>query len=141
MATYITSVDPGETAGVVQATLGPLGTPGAHIDWAGEVVWDDWITWWDIIEQSRIVICENFRLRPAKARHLGGSTLPTIRLIGALQCLCALNNKEFILYEPGSKGFYNRTMLKGLGFDHRSLHVRDAASHLFWHLRRRKKGT
>lgn len=139
MATYITSVDPGETAGVVQTTQ-VLDVTCIAIDWTGEVVWDDWVVWWDIIEQSHTVICENFRIRPAKARHLGGSTLPTIRLIGALQCLCALNNKEFILVEPASKSFYTRARLKEEGFEHRSPHVRDAASHLFWHLRRQSRG-
>lgn len=134
---HITSVDPGETAGVVQATQTPK---GAVVTWAGEVHWDDWATWWDIVEQSALIICENFRIRPAKARHMGGSQVPTIRLIGALQCLASLTDKKFILSEPASKTFYDRGRLKEeMNFEHRSQHVRDAASHLFWYLRRQQK--
>ena len=101
---------------------------------------NDWQEWVDILEQSGIVICENFRIRPSKARHMGGSQVPTIRLIGFLQGYCTLAEppKEFILVEPASKSFYTRARLKEEGFEHPSPHVRDAASHLFWHLRRTK---
>ena len=130
---YVTSIDPGETAGVVQATRT---STGCVIAWTGEVVWDDWTAWKEILELSGLVVCENFRIRPAKVRHLGGSQVETVRLIGFLQGTCALSGKEFILSEPGNKTFYDRKRLKELGFEHSSQHVRDAASHLFWYVRR-----
>lgn len=141
----VLSVDPGETSGVVVSHLRwdtkHPGRASLEIVQTTEVRWNEWTIWKYLVEESSLVLCENFRLRPNKARQQGGSEMPTVRLIGALQCLTALDNKEFVTHEPTLKSVYPRDRLRKLGCDHPSQHVRDAMSHLLWYVLKQAKSS
>jgi hypothetical protein len=134
-------VDPGETSGIFVAYIHPdltrTSDPDLSLRFTGkrqELRWDEWMAWRKLVREADIVVCENFRLFGEKARHLTNSELLTVRLIGALQCLCALSNKQFETQEPAILGTCTDKRLRKLGLWHTSPHIRSASKHALWFL-------
>lgn len=147
----IVVIDPGEVCGVVEVKsvshLHDLDDPPAILDMPDlsivryESAWNNWEMWLRLVQTSDIIICEDFRLFQGKARHMSGNQLKTVRLIGALDAFCYLENTLFVLQQPSLMSAYPDKRLKGLGLWHKSEHVRSAIKHLLWAIYQGKNPT
>lgn len=89
-----------------------------------------------LIKKADLLIVENFKVRPAKARkgNFDWSDMETPRVIGSIQTLAQLSDKTVVLQEPSIKPM-------GYGYAHmkyvpgkKGLHIQDAAAHAMYYL-------
>lgn len=54
-------------------------------------------------QQPKVIICEDYRLFPWKAKEQSWSSLETVRVIGAIEYYCYLNDAELHYQDPKVK--------------------------------------
>lgn len=84
-----------------------------------------------------IMVVEDFRLYPWKAKSMGFDRLPAVRVIGALELFARANGQRFVL-QPAEKAkrFFPDDTLKMLGWSDwlTNVHKRDAGRHAAYYL-------
>jgi len=117
------SLDPGKTTG--WATFYPEGT-------------NDDMGWMGIDETRKFVregiwegiICEDWKLRPEAAKFMVWSDMPTSKLIGYIEGVCAERDIPFILQQPAVKpNAYKLAGRKSLPKSNPMNHAMDAYVH------------
>jgi hypothetical protein len=104
----ILSIDPGYTSGICLADV----SDNFKVIQVGEFKWSDRHDWLERLITGKythqgiphtfdVVIIENFRLRPDKARTQIGKVFPSSQLIGIVDYLCYHNHIELVVQEPG----------------------------------------
>ena len=126
----------------------------------GEIASEDYVAvelYWDAHRTLTeglypdIVVCESFKLNPAKAGAQSWSYLETPQLIGYLRMGCWHRGIEFITQDPSTKVRFADEILEGLGIIEKrgkkyycmnretNLHKRDAIRHGIYYLKYGKK--
>jgi hypothetical protein len=135
----ILGIDPGKTTGLAVIII-DLETKKARIDHAGVSMDITAIEYRDLIENADVIVVEDFKVRPNKAK--GGSfdwsPMETPKVIGSIQTLAALIEKKVVLQQPTVKpmgyGFANMKYVKGKP----GTHIQDAAAHAMYYAVRHK---
>jgi hypothetical protein len=135
----ILGIDPGKTTGLAVIII-DLETKKARIDHAGVSTDITAIEYRDLIENADVIVVEDFKVRPNKAK--GGSfdwsPMETPKVIGSIQTLAALIEKKVVLQQPTVKpmgyGFANMKYVKGKP----GTHIQDAAAHAMYYAVRHK---
>lgn len=98
-----------------------------------------------------VVVCESFKLNPAKAGAQSWSYLETPQLIGFLRMVCWEHGRPFITQDPSTKARFADEVLEGIGIIEKrgkkhycmgretNLHKRDAIRHGIYFLKYGKK--
>ena len=132
----ILCLDPGQTTGVaVLQVVDKVPSP----TYLGEVKDPTLLEIEGLFVGCDVVVCENFLVRPAKARKgaFDWQDMVAPRVIGAVTTLASMHNKELILQEPSIKpmgyGFANLRYVKGK----KGVHIQDAVAHGMYYAVRR----
>ncbi len=89
----------------------------------------------DLISQSDLVICEDFKLRPemARAGSLDYDNMVASRVIGKIELLCDLSKTKMVKQQPSLKpvayGFAGMRYVKGK----KNMHWQDAFAHAVYY--------
>ena len=127
--TYYLCLDPGKTTG------------WATFDESGVGITMGQVNVEELIEMlkttpAKVIITEDYRLFPWKAKEQVWSKLDTVRLIGMIQLWCYLHNLQLILQDPNIKSIgYMWAGLKKAA-SHKNSHERDAYVHGVYYLQR-----
>ncbi len=81
-----------------------------------------------------VVVLEEYRVYAWKAKQHAWSTLPTARIIGSIETMCAMNKiPVYMQSAQQAKGFCTDEKLKAWDYYDRGRHARDAIRHgCFW---------
>lgn len=131
--------DPGETTGWAYVDLTECKTPtdvfvrirgGAFSLWSGAR---------ELIASADAVIYETFLLRGYKARHLVGTDIPTLQVVGVIRAAAEERKLKVFGQAPvDAKRAFPDSLLQRYGLLDDSPHVRDAYRHLLLFLRKAK---
>lgn len=106
-----------------------------------------WFALWEVIKDSNVIVCENYRLFAHKANQQAGSELETPQLIGFLRMQSWLLDIPFKFQRPADKARFSDEVLTSMGvFELRgnkhyclnrstNLHMRDAIRHGYFYLK------
>lgn len=132
-AAYL-AIDPGDTTG--WATFRVDGSAITYGQWTGkEAVYDNLVQMLHD-EPIQLIILEDFRLYPWKSMEQAWSQLNTVRIIGAIECICTLRKLKYVLQS---------TSVKPLGYryagiqppkNHKESHGPDAYVHGVYYLQK-----
>jgi hypothetical protein len=138
-STCVVAVDPGETTGWCAVRLPDFEAT------AGQVKDVDALTRVLEAHRPRVVVIEDFRLQPERAKSFSRRQLPTSEVIGAVAAWCGRNWVELVRQPASMKTIVTRELLERLGLwslTGRMPHARDAARHLVvWLLREKREET
>lgn len=124
----ILGVDPGGTTGYATLTVENKVMTGAIPGTTKDQTLVDII---DLIREADVVVCEEFRIRPAKAMKgsFNWQKMPAIRVIGALETLCKLHQKQLEMQNAADRvpgyGFVGMVYKNGA----QGRHWQDALAH------------
>lgn len=130
--TYFMAIDPGKTTGY--ATWDEQGVPNGfgHVRSAAELSTE--------LQRHgpKVVIVENFRLRPWLSTQQSWSDFPASRVIGMVEMYCELAGAALVKQEPSCKetGYAWSGVKKAK--DHKDSHYRDAYAHGVFYLVKNK---
>lgn len=124
-------LDPGKTTGVA-AFEGESGDLKKIDQLRGDEAVYNYLAEYD----PDVVICEDFTLKPWKAKDMAFNTMDTVRLIGAIQYWCWLNAKQFVLQDPSIKPIGYRWAGIPAAKSHANSHERDAYVHGVYYLQK-----
>lgn len=125
----VLGIDPGDTTGYCLVRIENRQIKSTGI--VGHCKGTDTKKLQDIIEEADVVVLENFRVRPGKARQgvFNNSEMPTIQIIGRIKTLCEIQNKTLVLQEPAIKpAGYGFSNMKYSAKKH-GVHWEDALAH------------
>lgn len=143
---HLISIDPGgEHVGWARFEDGKLEivcerTPNE----AEEILWE-WAEHLPLLERTRdsLLVIEDFRLYPDKAKSLIGSGMPTSQLIGSLRFIARFYDIPVVL-QPAAIKVPTEFQMKRRGIVHAAVqrkqggHAKDAETHGYHHLIRNK---
>ena len=140
----ILAIDPGETSGFCIINSGELNYSDEDknlVVYIGEKKLHKGFN--KILEKYNIdlIIYEEFKLYPWKAKQKSWSTFPTVEVIGVLKYIADKNNVDIIGQGADAKEFFDDKKLKWCGmYKGYSPHERDAIRHAFYYLEFGKEG-
>ncbi len=131
---YVLAFDPGETTGVAWLK---------HTEGEEEAtILDTYVTpLWDGIEETilssppDVVVIEDFRLYPGKAKFLGFNEMPAAQVIGVIKFLCDKYEIPYVM-QPASI----KQAVRGDLSEVKTIHAKDAAKHGVYYLSMQRKG-
>lgn len=128
------SLDPGETTGWAKFNNGELQVCG---QFGPGSVRSTFLTLGGLLNEIApdLVVCEAYRIYEWKRDQHSWSDLFTVRLIGAIEFLCAYNDIPVVFQMASTgKGFCTDKKLKEWGYYYKGLrHARDAIRHgCYW---------
>jgi hypothetical protein len=89
----------------------------------------------EFVRECDIVICENFLVRPNRARTgaFDWNSMEPVRVIGLIQAVAELEDRKFVLQEPAIKPMgYGWAGLKYVA-GKKGMHSHDAVAHLTYY--------
>lgn len=127
MTKYLLALDPGETTGYCVADYNGVIKEAGQFPAATRL---DHIL---MIYKPKVTVMESFRVRVVAA--VIGSTVPTLKIIGVMEYLCAQRGSNVVWQQPSQKAFFDNGRLKRLGLYRKAEpHATDAIRHLFYYL-------
>jgi hypothetical protein len=96
-----------------------------------------------------VVVCEDWRLRPATARNFIGSSFPSVQFIGMVRLCCWLSNTKLVMQGADTKSTADKTMAQlwpamyekvSASRAHDDAHDMDAIRHLWFYTYRNTDG-
>lgn len=127
--TFYLCLDPGKTTG-----WATFEESGAGIT-MGQVNTEELIEMLKVTS-AKVIITEDYRLFPWKAKEQIWSKMDTVRIIGMIQLWCYLHNLQLILQDSNIKSIgYMWAGLKKAG-SHKNSHERDAYVHGVYYLQK-----
>lgn len=125
------AVDPGETTGWA---LFRMGNPTDSGEIPKEDFADTFLGALMTLEPS-IVVVEDYKIYPHKAKAHTWSSLHTVKIIGVIEALCAQNNIPVVKQMASSKQFVTNEKLRAWEFyQKRRSHTNDAIRHGCYYL-------
>lgn len=129
----ILGIDPGRTTGLAVLLIDENKKARLNKAWTSLDVTA--VEYYDYIKAADIIIVEDFKVRPNKAKKgsFDWSPMETPKIIGSIQTLAALIEKEVVLQQPTVKpmgyGFAHLKYIKGKP----GTHIQDAAAHAMYY--------
>jgi hypothetical protein len=124
--------DPGTTTGVALATLNDKKLTLDAVDSIRSITARKVQ---EFVRETDIVICENFLVRPNRARTgaFDWNSMEPVRVIGLIQAVAELEDRKFVLQEPAIKpmgfGWAGLKYVPGK----KGTHSQDAVAHLTYY--------
>ena len=96
-----------------------------------------------------VIVCEDWRLRPATARNFIGSSFPSVQFIGMVRLCCWLSNTKLVMQGADTKSTADKTMAQlwpamyekvSASRAHDDAHDMDAIRHLWFYTYRNTDG-
>lgn len=136
LPTYLVSFDPGNTTGYAEFNEG-----GDCIVY-GQLKFDDLVDYCNNLEDVKVIVCEDFKIRGPKAKSFIGSRLETVQAVGVIRAAAQRIQAEFVLQDASIKPTAQKwTQLRPVGA-HSNSHWVDAFSHgAYWLIKNGKRKT